>query len=70
MTSVAATSPRTDGGAWRAALPHILPFIGILVAAVLLPFVSNDYWVLIGTRAAIYWVLVLTLLHISEPRYS
>ena len=24
----------------------------------ILPFVSNDYWALIGTRAAIYWVLV------------
>ena len=26
--------------------------------AILLPFVGNDYWTLIGTRAAIYWVLV------------
>ncbi|MCA1402379.1 ATP-binding cassette domain-containing protein [Bradyrhizobium sp. BRP56] len=58
MTSVAATPSRTDSGVWRAALPHVLPFLGILVAAVLLPFVSNDYWVLIGTRMAIYWVLV------------
>ncbi|MTV15577.1 MULTISPECIES: ATP-binding cassette domain-containing protein [Bradyrhizobium] len=58
MTTVAAAPPRTDSGAWRAALPHVLPFLGILVAAVLLPFVSNDYWVLIGTRMAIYWVLV------------
>ncbi|MGY4472968.1 branched-chain amino acid ABC transporter ATP-binding protein/permease [Bradyrhizobium sp. USDA 3364] len=58
MTSVADASPRTDSGAWRAALPHVLPFLGILVAAMLLPFVSNDYWVLIGTRMAIYWVLV------------
>ncbi|BBB98224.1 MULTISPECIES: ABC transporter permease subunit [Bradyrhizobium] len=58
MTTVAAAPSRTDSGAWRAALPHVLPFLGILVAAVLLPFVSNDYWVLIGTRMAIYWVLV------------
>ncbi|MHC2468811.1 branched-chain amino acid ABC transporter ATP-binding protein/permease [Bradyrhizobium embrapense] len=59
MTSVAAAPSRTDAAAaWRAALPHILPFLGILAAAVLLPFVGNDYWVLIGTRAAIYWVLV------------
>ena len=27
----------------------------------ILPFVSNDYWALIGTRAAIYWVLVAGL---------
>jgi branched-chain amino acid transport system permease protein len=26
--------------------------------AALVPFVTNDYWVLIATRAAIYWVLV------------
>ncbi|MGY4572255.1 ATP-binding cassette domain-containing protein [Bradyrhizobium pachyrhizi] len=58
MTSVVATPSRADSGVWRAALPHVLPFLGILVAAMLLPFVSNDYWVLIGTRMAIYWVLV------------
>jgi len=58
MTAVATTQPQTGSGAWRATLPHILPFVGILLAAALLPFVSNDYWVLIGTRMAIYWVLV------------
>ena len=25
---------------------------------IVLPFVANDYWTLIGTRAAVYWVLV------------
>src|ERR1700761_1196341 len=34
------------------------PFALVLALAILLPFVGNDYWVLIGTRAAIYWVLV------------
>jgi len=58
MTAVTASPLRTDGGTWRAALPHIAPFLGILVLAALLPFVSNDYWALIGTRMAIYWVLV------------
>lgn len=58
MTAVATTQPQAGSGAWRAALPRVLPFVGILLAAVLLPFVSNDYWVLIGTRMAIYWVLV------------
>src|SRR5262249_59707067 len=47
-----------DSGTFRAALPHVAPFLGILAVAIILPFVSNDYWVLIGTRAAIYWVLV------------
>lgn len=32
--------------------------LAAIVLAVGLPFVSNDYWVSIGTRAAIYWVLI------------
>jgi branched-chain amino acid transport system permease protein len=39
---------------WFLAAPLILIFL----LALLVPFVSNDYWVLIATRAAIYWVLV------------
>jgi ABC-type branched-subunit amino acid transport system ATPase component/ABC-type branched-subunit amino acid transport system permease subunit len=39
----------------------LLPFLGILAAALILPLVSNDYWTLIATRAAIYWVLVSAL---------
>ena len=58
MTSVTATPLHNDSSPLRAALPHIAPFLGILAVAIILPFVSNDYWVLIGTRAAIYWVLV------------
>ena len=34
------------------------PYLLILVIALLLPMVSNDYWTLIATRAAVYWVLV------------
>ncbi len=52
----AAIATRWSGGR-TVALP-LAPFIGLLAIALLLPFVSNDYWVLIGTRAAIYWVLV------------
>ena len=33
----------------------------MFAVAMILPFVSNDYWALIGTRAAIYWVLVAGL---------
>jgi branched-chain amino acid transport system permease protein len=47
-----------DCGTWRAALTHAAPFLGMLVLALLLPLVGNDYWALIGTRMAIYWVLV------------
>ena len=35
MTAVATTQPQTGSGAWRATLPHVLPFVGILLAAVL-----------------------------------
>src|SRR6195952_4410140 len=58
MASVTTTSDVQETGAFRTALPHVAPFVGILVVAAILPCVSNDYWALIGTRAAIYWVLV------------
>jgi branched-chain amino acid transport system permease protein len=58
MTAVTATPERSETRAFRALLPQLAPFLGILAAAMILPFVSNDYWALIGTRAAIYWVLV------------
>jgi ABC-type branched-subunit amino acid transport system ATPase component/ABC-type branched-subunit amino acid transport system permease subunit len=44
-------------GRVRAALPYGL----IFALAAALPASGNDYWVLIGTRAAIYWVLVAGL---------
>jgi ABC-type branched-subunit amino acid transport system ATPase component/ABC-type branched-subunit amino acid transport system permease subunit len=39
-------------------LARALPFLAILVLAALLPLTGNDYWALIATRAAIYWILV------------
>jgi branched-chain amino acid transport system permease protein len=48
----------TSRATWRATLPHVAPFLGMLVLALILPLVGNDYWALIGTRMAIYWVLV------------
>ena len=41
----------------RTALPYLL--LGLF--AIALPFNANDYWVLIATRAAIYWVLIAGL---------
>ena len=35
-----------------------LPIVLIFLAALAVPFIGNDYWVLIATRAAIYWILV------------
>jgi branched-chain amino acid transport system permease protein len=57
--SAISTAPATSAtGTARTVLPSLLPFLGIFAIAMILPFVSNDYWALIGTRAAIYWVLV------------
>jgi ABC-type branched-subunit amino acid transport system ATPase component/ABC-type branched-subunit amino acid transport system permease subunit len=36
----------------------LLPFLLVLGLALLLPLAGNDYWALIATRAAIYWILV------------
>ena len=58
MTAVTATPASSESADMRGVLPQLAPFLGILAVAMILPFVSNDYWALIGTRAAIYWVLV------------
>jgi len=68
MTAVTASQERSEAGrseaggtearTWRSAWPHVVPFLGILALALLLPVIGNDYWALIGTRMAIYWVLV------------
>ncbi len=35
-----------------------LPYLAVLLAALALPLVGQDYWTVIATRAAVYWVLV------------
>lgn len=57
MSATGTTAPTrvsTTAGALRTALPFIL--LGL--AAIALPLAGNDYWALIATRAAIYWILV------------
>jgi len=61
MTSLTATPAQKEAPASRSLLSQAAPLIGVFVLATLLPFISNDYWALIGTRAAIYWVLVAGL---------
>ena len=39
----------------------LLPYAALLAAALVLPFVANDYWAVIGARAAVYWILVAGL---------
>ena len=41
--------------------PALIPFLVMLGLALLLPLAANDYWALIATRAAIYWILVAGL---------
>ena len=46
------------------ALPRVAvaaPYALVLAAAVAIPFVAGDYWTVIATRAAVYWVLVAGL---------
>ena len=39
----------------------LAPYVLLFVAALLLPLFANDYWAVIGARAAVYWVLVAGL---------
>jgi branched-chain amino acid transport system permease protein len=61
MTWIADTPSARRAATTRPVLSALLPFCGIFAVAMVLPFISNDYWALIGTRAAIYWVLVAGL---------
>ena len=37
---------------------RLWPFLALLALALLLPLTGNEYWALIATRMAVYWVLV------------
>jgi len=52
--AIAAPFRQAAGTTMRAALPYL----AVLAAALLLPLLGEDYWTVIATRAAIYWVLV------------
>ena len=58
MSGAAARAMPAPGAAAGSGLLRLLPYAAIFGAALVLPLVSNDYWTLIATRAAIYWVLV------------
>ena len=61
MTSVTAAPATKETTTSRSAWSQAAPLIGVFALAMLLPLISNDYWALIATRAAIYWVLVAGL---------
>ncbi len=54
MSAVLASARRSASGSLTAALPYL----AVLLAALALPLAGEDYWTVIATRAAIYWVLV------------
>jgi branched-chain amino acid transport system permease protein len=58
MSGASAARSSSGTAGLRTILTATAPFIGLLAIALPLPFFSNDYWTLIATRAAIYWVLV------------
>ncbi len=45
-------------GARPSHLRALFPFLALLALAVVLPLTGNEYYALIATRAAIYWVLI------------
>ena len=55
-----ATAPRGVGQV-AATLRAALPFLALLGLGLALPLTGNDYWAVIASRAAIYWVLVAGL---------
>jgi branched-chain amino acid transport system permease protein len=50
-----------SGGEFSRMLSSLAPFMALLLLAVLLPLSGNEYWGLIATRAAIYWILIAGL---------
>ncbi|WP_439604431.1 branched-chain amino acid ABC transporter ATP-binding protein/permease [Shinella sp.] len=61
LSNTAGTAPAYKTGGFPAALRTALPFIGLFGLAAFLPLTGNEYWGLIATRAAIYWMLVAGL---------
>lgn len=57
LAAKAAPRAAAAHAAWHA----LIPFGVILLVALLLPLTGNDYWALIATRFAIYWVLAAGL---------
>ncbi|HEY0523067.1 MAG TPA: branched-chain amino acid ABC transporter ATP-binding protein/permease [Stellaceae bacterium] len=57
VTAVAPTASATQSG-FIPMLRAGLPFLAIVAVSVALPFVADEYWAVIATRMAVYWVLV------------
>ncbi|HVV94961.1 MAG TPA: ATP-binding cassette domain-containing protein [Hyphomicrobiales bacterium] len=55
LPAVSGASSR--GRTWRTAAPYLL----LLAVALALPLFANDYWAVIASRAAVYWICVAGL---------
>ncbi len=51
----------TASASWRGLVAKLWPFAAIFAFAIVVPLFTNDYWVLIASRAAIYWILIAAL---------
>ncbi len=61
VSNTAGVAPADKADGVPVALRTALPFIALFGLAALLPLTGNEYWGLIATRAAIYWMLVAGL---------
>lgn len=61
LSKTAGIAPADKTGGFGGALRVALPFIALFGLATFLPLTGNEYWGLIATRAAIYWMLVAGL---------
>lgn len=57
-TQLATGGPQVLASTQQQTRTQVFWLLIAVVVALGLPYVSNDYWVSIGTRAAIYWVLI------------
>lgn len=61
VSNTAGVAPADKADGVPVTLRTALPFIALFGLAALLPLTGNEYWGLIATRAAIYWMLVAGL---------
>ncbi|MGA0595200.1 ABC transporter permease subunit [Enterovirga sp. CN4-39] len=56
MTSAALRTAVGPGSSWL-----LSPYLAILVVALVVPLLGNDYWTVVASRVAVYWVLIAGL---------
>lgn len=59
--AIAGLPAASAGASLRGLVSRLWPFAAIFAFAIVVPLFTNDYWVLIASRAAIYWILIAAL---------